>query len=100
MTYKTAFAAVLAASLLAAGAASAGGDSAAKPRVACAADIQKFCPTAAPGKEAKRCLKSHMAEASSGCQSAVQEAKAMHAQKKAAAAAATPEASTAPPAPQ
>jgi hypothetical protein len=75
-----------AASLLAFSVASAQGGPPPKPRVACAADMQRLCPTAPPGKEAMRCMRSRMSEASPGCQSSIQAMRAMRAQQKAAAA--------------
>jgi hypothetical protein len=95
MKSATAFAAILALSMISAGAANAGAGAAV--RQACAADIQKFCASAAPGREAKRCLKSHLSEASQGCQSAVQEARAMRAQRKAAQSAGGPAPGATPP---
>jgi hypothetical protein len=87
-----------AASLLAFSIANAQGAAPPKPKVACAADIQRFCPTAAPGKETMQCMRSHMSEASAGCQSAVQAHRAMMRQQKAAAAQGAP--SAPPPSPQ
>jgi hypothetical protein len=43
----------------------------AKVRVACAADIQKFCPTIERGKgETRACLQAHATEISEGCRTA------------------------------
>ncbi len=83
MNCRTVLALALGASLLSAGYAGAQSPPP-KPRVACAADIQKFCPNAASPKDARQCMKGHMAEASPGCQQAVQAAMAMRAEKKAA----------------
>ena len=86
MKFHTLATLAAAASLLAFNVASAQGGPGPKPRVACAADMQRLCPTAPSGKEAMRCMRSHMSEASPGCRSAVQQRRAMRAQQKAAAA--------------
>lgn len=87
MKFHTLATVATAASLLAFTVASAQGAPPPKPKVACAADMQRLCPTAAPGKEAMRCMRSHVSEASAGCQSSIQAMRAMRAQQKAAAAA-------------
>ena len=87
-----------AASLLAFGAVSAQTGRPLKVKLACAADVQRLCPNAAPGRGyVMQCLKSRMNEVSPDCQSAVQEAKAKHAQRRAAAAASQPAPDAAPP---
>ena len=96
MKFHTLAAFATAASLLAVSVASAQGAPPPKPRVACAADAQRLCPTAASGKEAMRCMKSHMGEASAGCQSAVQAHKAMKQAQKAAASQGAPPPPTSP----
>lgn len=76
-----------AASLLAFGAVGAQAGRPVKVKVACAADVQRLCPNATPGRGyVMQCVKSRMNEVSPDCQSAVQEAKAMRAQRRAAAA--------------
>jgi hypothetical protein len=44
-------------------------------RVACAPDLQKFCPGLVK-KDARQCLKAHRAELSAGCTAFFQEARA------------------------
>ena len=90
MSSKTALAAAFVLSLFTAGLASAQQGPPPKPRVACAAEIQHFCPTAAAGRETMRCMKSHFAEVSPQCQASVQAARAMHSQQKAMAGSAPP----------
>jgi hypothetical protein len=51
-----------------------------RPRVACAADIQRLCASAGPGKAAMRCIKHQLGQASPGCQQAVQAAQDMRRQ--------------------
>jgi len=97
MKFHTLVCLATAASLLAAG----GVVAQPKVKAACAADVQKMCPSATPGRGyVMRCLKGRMSEASPGCQSAMQAAKAMRAQRKAAAAAAQPAPAAGAPAPQ
>ncbi len=100
MQSKTALVTALAVSFFAAGLASAQEGPPPKPRVACAADIQHFCPTAAAGKETMMCLKPHLSEVSPDCQASLQGAKAMRAQKKAMAGSAPPPDSPPPGPPQ
>ena len=86
MKFHTLATLAAAASLSAFSIASAQGAPPLKLKVACAADIQRFCSNAGPGKAAMQCMRGHMREASPGCQSAAQARKAMRAQQKAAAA--------------
>jgi hypothetical protein len=72
--------------LLAVAGAAVGGAGGAGVKKACAADIQKFCPGISDRHAERQCMKSHMAEASPDCQSAVRAAKAARAEEKAAAA--------------
>ncbi|MEO8926047.1 MAG: hypothetical protein ABI306_02690 [Caulobacteraceae bacterium] len=88
MKFHTLASLATAASLLAVGFAAAQPAGPPKVKEACAADIQKMCATAGPGRATMQCMRGHMADASPGCQSAMQTARAMHAQRKAAAAAA------------
>ena len=97
MKFHTLATLATAASLLAFSVANAQDGPAPKPKVACAADMQRLCAGAGPGKAAKQCLKSHMNEVSQGCQSAIQAHKAMRAERKSAAAAASQGAPEAPP---
>ena len=60
---------------------------------ACAADMQKLCPGIADPHAARQCMKSHMADVSPDCHSAMDAAKAARAERKAEAASAA----TAPP---
>ncbi|MBA3810217.1 MAG: hypothetical protein H0X27_00960 [Caulobacteraceae bacterium] len=77
--------AAIAACLLAAGGAVAKPNS---PKAMCAADVQRMCPTAAQGRGyLKRCFKGRMDQVSPDCRSALEMARARHAQKKAAMAA-------------
>ena len=67
---------------------------------ACAADMQKLCPGIADPHAAKQCMKSHMADVSPDCHSAIEAAQAARAERKADAASATapPSAGAQPPA--
>ena len=65
---------------------------------ACAADMQKLCPGIADPHAARQCMKSHMADVSPDCHSAIAAAKAARAERKAdAASATTPPSAGAPP---
>lgn len=60
-------------------------------RKACAADMQRLCPTVAPGHGAiAQCLKAHASEVSPGCHSAFEAARAARAERKAQAASSAP----------
>jgi hypothetical protein len=81
MKFTTIASLATAASLLALGV----GGVQAKTSQACAADVQRMCPTAAADKhQARQCIKAHMNEVSPDCRSAVEAAKARHQQRKAA----------------
>ena len=85
MKFTTLASLAMATSMLALGA----GGALAKANRACAADVQRMCPTAAADKhQARQCIKAHMNEVSPDCRSAVEAARAKHAQRKAAKAAA------------
>ncbi len=88
MKFHTLASLATAASLLAAGLATAQPAGPPRVRQVCAADMQKMCASAGPGKAAMQCLRGHAADVSPECKSAMDEARAMHAQRKAAAAAA------------
>jgi len=71
---------------------SAVAEPAARPRLACAAEIQKFCPDFQPGGgHLMQCLKPHRSELSTTCTSAIQAARAARLERKQA----TPPAATA-----
>lgn len=77
--------AAIAACLLAAGGVAAKPNS---PKAMCAADVQRMCPNATPGHGyLKQCFKGRMDQVSPDCRSAIEAARARHAQKKAARAA-------------
>jgi hypothetical protein len=65
---------------------------------ACAADMQKLCPGIADPHAAHQCMRSHVADVSPDCHSAMEAAKAARAERKAQAAAAAAPAGGAPPA--
>ena len=57
----------------------------AKPRQACAADLQRLCPDVTPGGgRIMQCLKGRMDQVSDGCKSAVMAQRAAHRARKAA----------------
>ena len=41
------------------------------PRVACAADLAKFCPDAQTGPDRRQCMMSHKDDLSAGCKTAI-----------------------------
>ena len=85
MKFQTIASLATAASLLAFGVTGAH----AKANQACAADVQRMCPSAAADKhQARQCIKAHMNDVSPDCRSAVEAARAKHAQRRAAKAAA------------
>jgi hypothetical protein len=65
---------------------------------ACAADMQKLCPGIADPHAARQCMKSHVADVSPDCHSAMEAAKAARAERKAEAASSPPPAAGATPA--
>ena len=91
--------AVASMALLASAAAAQNGPSV---RQACMADRARLCPGIAPGPAMKQCMKSHKADISPGCHSAMETARAERAARNAQAAQSAPVAATAgsaPPAP-
>ena len=88
MKFHTLASLATAASLLAVGFAAAQPAGPPKVRQICAADMQRMCATAGPGKAAMQCLRGHAGDVSPECKSAMEQARAMHAQRKADAAAA------------
>ena len=62
-----------------------GGTPPPKPKIACAADIQRLCPNLGPDRKAfKQCLKAHRAEVSPGCSASLQYVREMKRQRQAA----------------
>lgn len=83
MKFTLAASLMTAASLLTAGAAAAQAYGAPpRPRIACAADIQRLCSSAQPGKPAMRCLRREAGQASPQCQASLQAARAMRAERR------------------
>ena len=70
----------------------------ARPRMACAADLQRLCPDVTPGGgRIMQCLKGRMDQVSDGCKSAVMAQRAAHRARKAAEGQSAAPASTPPP---
>ncbi len=58
----------------------------AKPKIACAADVQRLCPNQPPGRGAvMRCVKMHQNEVSAACSRSAAYARQMRMERKAAA---------------
>ncbi|MEO7026029.1 MAG: hypothetical protein ABI056_00575 [Caulobacteraceae bacterium] len=93
--------ALVANAALAQGAPAQNGPPPPKPKVACAADVQRLCPTATAGRSGTmKCVKAHKSEVSAQCSAAVQYAHQMRAQRRAAKSSqAPPSGSMAPPPP-
>jgi hypothetical protein len=70
--------AVLAVASLTAGGASLAQGAPGGARVACAADLSKFCPSQQPGPDRRQCMMSHKDDLSAGCKAAIAAAMAAH----------------------